>query len=196
MAGKPKKKWSANKIVKRKLTDLVPYKHNSKIHPPSQIAQIVKSIEEWGFTIPLLIDGKNNVISGHGRKMAAEELELKTVPCIVAEGWTTAQRRAYVIADNKLAEQSIWNQDLLYIEMNALMEADFNIDLTGLEIKDELTFQTNTHPTIGNQTVTGENMDGAADKMSGQMANIKSDKSQGHEVICPYCDSTFQFTGE
>ncbi|MAF43000.1 MAG: chromosome partitioning protein ParB [Parcubacteria group bacterium] len=192
---KPKKKWSANKIVKRKLAELKPYKHNSKIHPPSQISQIAKSIEEWGFTIPLLIDEKNNVISGHGRLVAAIDLEMKSVPCIVAEGWTTAQRRAYVIADNKLAEQSIWDEDLLYIEMNALMEVDFDIDLTGLEIKDELSFETNIHPTIGNQSITDKNMAGAADKISGQMANIVAEKSTGTEIMCPYCEAIFKVQG-
>ena len=95
-------KWPATKIVLTETKKLVPYARNSRVHSEEQVAQIAASIQEWGFTVPILVDEKNTLIAGHGRLLAAQKLELKKVPVMVAKNWSDAQKAAYVIADNKL----------------------------------------------------------------------------------------------
>lgn len=112
---------------------LVPYANNSRTHSDAQIAQIAASINEWGFTNPVLVDEKNTIIAGHGRLLAARKLGIKEVPCIVAEGWTEAQKKAYVIADNKLALNAGWDNELLSLELNALDGMDFDLSLMGFD---------------------------------------------------------------
>ncbi len=112
---------------------LVPYERNARTHSPEQVAQIVASIREWGWTNPILVDEKMVILAGHGRRLAAIELGLARVPCIVAKGWTTKQKRAYVIADNKLAENAGWDLDALRFELEFLREAEFDLDLTGFD---------------------------------------------------------------
>ena len=125
--------WPADKTERRKLTDLTPYARNSRTHSDEQVAQIAASIKEWGFTTPVLIDPDGGIIAGHGRVMAAQRLGLEDVPCIIAEGWTEAQKRAYVIADNKLALNAGWDNDMLAVEFGELKELDFDLSLTGFE---------------------------------------------------------------
>lgn len=110
---------------------LVPYARNAKLHPKAQIGQIAASIEEWGFTIPVLIDEAKMIIAGHGRVLAAQKLGLKDVPCITAVGWSEAKKRAYVIADNKLTENGGWDSNMLALELSDLIAEDFDLDLTG-----------------------------------------------------------------
>ena len=110
---------------------LIPYAKNSRTHSDAQIAQIAASIKEWGFTTPILIDDQHSVIAGHGRLAAARKLGLKEVPVIVATGWTDAQKRAYVIADNKLALNSGWDNELLALELGELGDLGFDLDLVG-----------------------------------------------------------------
>ena len=93
-------------VVKKKVSDLIPYERNPNIHPTFQIEQIKNSIREWGFTIPIVIDENSTVLAGHGRLYAVQELEMEEIPCIVVEGWTERQKQAYVIADNKLQSGS------------------------------------------------------------------------------------------
>lgn len=116
--------------------DLVAYARNSRTHTPKQIAQIASSIEEFGFLNPVLITADNDIIAGHGRVLAAKQLDRETVPCIRVEHLTEAQRRAYVIADNKLAMNSDWNTDLLAGELAAL-RGDLDLTLLGFS-EDEL----------------------------------------------------------
>ena len=125
--------WPATKIVKRRLADLKPFEQNSRTHSPDQIAQIARSINEWGWTVPILIDEGNTIIAGHARVLAAQDLDLDRVPCMVAAGWTEAQKRAYVIADNKLAENAGWDFDILGAEVAALADLDFDLSLTGFD---------------------------------------------------------------
>ena len=115
---------------------LVPYERNARTHSEDQVKQIVASIREWGWTNPMLVDEKGVILAGHGRRLAALEIGLKKVPCIVARGWTAAQRRAYVLADNRLAEQAGWDKGMLRFELDALMGAGFNLDLTGFSAVD------------------------------------------------------------
>lgn len=112
---------------------LKPYANNPKDHPPGQVAQIVASVLEYGWTIPILVDEEGEIIAGHGRLLAAIELELTEVTVIVARGWTEAQKRAYRIADNRLTELGDWNEDALGIEFAALNDAGFALELTGFD---------------------------------------------------------------
>jgi len=110
---------------------LVPYARNSRTHSAEQIAQIAASIREFGFTNPILIDRNNGVVAGHGRLCAAQSLGLGSVPCLRLENLTEAQIRAYVIADNRLAENAGWDKDILAAELRALLDDGFDASLTG-----------------------------------------------------------------
>jgi len=115
------------------IDDLIPYARNAKKHPPEQIAQIAASMREFGFTIPVLVAEDGTIIAGHGRVLAAKEIGLAEVPVVVARGWSDEQRRAYTIADNKLAENAEWDEDLLAIELGELREEGFDVDLIGFD---------------------------------------------------------------
>jgi site-specific DNA-methyltransferase (adenine-specific) len=121
--------------VKYKLTDeLIPYARNSRTHSDDQVAQIAASIKEWGWTTPILVDETGGIIAGHGRLLAARKLKMEQVPTIEAAGWTDAQKRAYVIADNKLALNAGWDSELLALELGELGELGFDLDLTGFTL--------------------------------------------------------------
>ena len=131
------KAWPADNVIRRKVSALVPYARNSRTHSPEQISQIAASIKEWGFTTPILVDTDGQIIAGHGRLLAAQKLGLDEVPTMTAEGWTDAQKKAYVIADNKLALNAGWDNAMLAVEMQELGELGFDLDLTGFA-KDEI----------------------------------------------------------
>lgn len=124
-------------IVYKKVNDLIPYINNSRTHSEEQVNQIVASINEFGFTNPLLIDEKDNIIAGHGRLLASKKLKMEEVPCIVLSGLTEAQKKAYIIADNKMALNAGWDEELLKLELENLKELDFDLELTGFNV-DEL----------------------------------------------------------
>ena len=113
------------------IATLIPFAKNSRTHDDAQVAQIAASIREFGFTNPVLIDESNGIIAGHGRVMAARKLKLDEVPCIRLSHLTDAQKRAYVIADNKLALNAGWDDAMLKLEMADLKALDFDLDLTG-----------------------------------------------------------------
>lgn len=121
---------------RRPLASLVPYAKNSRTHSPAQVKQIVASIKEWGFTNPVLIDEAGMIVAGHGRVMAAEKMGLSTVPVIVLQGLTEEQKRAYVIADNKIALNAGWDDALLKAELQELSMLGFDLELTGFETKE------------------------------------------------------------
>jgi ParB family chromosome partitioning protein len=118
-------------------TDLVPYENNSRTHSQQQVDQIKRSMTEFGFTNPILIDERNGIIAGHGRLQAAQELGIKLVPTIALKGLTEAQRKAYVIADNQLALNAGWDIDALRFEIESLNDQDFDLSLLGFD-SDEL----------------------------------------------------------
>lgn len=124
-------------IVYKKVNELIPYINNSRTHSEEQVNQIVASINEFGFTNPLLIDEKDNIIAGHGRLLASKKLKMEEVPCIVLSGLTEAQKKAYIIADNKMALNAGWDDELLKLELENLKELDFDLELTGFNV-DEL----------------------------------------------------------
>ena len=124
-------------ISYKKIKDLIPYCNNSRTHSDEQVLQIASSIKEFGFTNPVLIDDQGGIIAGHGRIMAGKKLGLEQVPTITLAGLTDAQKKAYVIADNKLALNADWDFELLKIEIDGLKDLDFDIDLLGFNA-DEL----------------------------------------------------------
>ena len=113
---------------------LIPYARNSRTHSPEQVAQIAASIKEFGFTNPILIDEENGIIAGHGRLLAAQKLGIEEVPVIVMRGLTDAQKKAYVIADNKLALNAGWDDEMLRVEFAELEELGFDLELTGFSL--------------------------------------------------------------
>jgi len=123
-------------IEHRIVGDLIPYALNSRTHSEPQVTQIAASIREFGFTNPLLIDEQGGIIAGHGRLMAAKKLGMTEVPTITLLGLTTAQKKAYVIADNKLALNAGWDNDLLALELAELKGLDFDLDLTGFSAEE------------------------------------------------------------
>ncbi|HHS8072716.1 TPA: site-specific DNA-methyltransferase [Streptococcus pyogenes] len=115
------------------VNDLIPYIRNARTHSESQIAQIAASIKEFGFLSPILIAEDNTILAGHGRLAAARKLGLKQVPCVKESHLTETQRRAYIIADNKLSLNAGWDEDMLAIELSELQGADFDLDLLGFD---------------------------------------------------------------
>lgn len=113
------------------IATLIPYATNSRTHSDEQVAQIAASIREFGFTNPVLIDARGTIVAGHGRVMAARKLGMETVPCIRLGHLTPAQVRAYVIADNKLALNAGWDEEMLEAEITALLSEDYDAGLTG-----------------------------------------------------------------
>jgi DNA modification methylase len=110
---------------------LTPYARNARTHSPAQIAQIAASIVEFGFTSPILVDSNAGIIAGHGRLLAARRLGLEEVPVIVLDHLSETQKRAYILADNKLAEQAGWDEDALKAELKELQSADFDVSIAG-----------------------------------------------------------------
>lgn len=123
-------------IIQRKIEDLIPYLKNSRTHSQEQIAQIAASIKEFGWTNPILIDGNNGIIAGHGRIMAARKLKYKEVPTIELKDLTETQRKAYIIADNRLALNAGWDNEMLTIELNDLLADGFALDILGFDPKE------------------------------------------------------------
>ena len=121
------------KVTEVAICDLKPYANNPRTHSTKQIRQLADSIREFGWTNPVLVDGEGGVIAGHGRIEAARLLGLAGVPVLRIDHMTEAQKRAYMIADNKLAENAGWDEDLLAIELQELLEMDFEVTLTGFE---------------------------------------------------------------
>lgn len=149
--------WPASKIILRKVADLVPYARNARTHSKSQIAKIKASIQEFGFTNPVLIKGEDDTIgAGHGRVMAASELGYEVVPTIEAHGWSDEKFRAYVLADNRLALDAGWDDEMLAVELAAIAETDFDTALTGFDER-ELT-------KILSASLKDENEDNAPEK--------------------------------
>lgn len=186
--------WAAKEIVQRSVAELIPYDRNPKDHPEEQILQIANSIRQWGWTMPILIDEAGTVIAGHGRLYAAQSMGIEDVPCIVAKGWSEEQKKAYVIADNKIAENGKWNMSKYFEEVQLLESGGFDLTLMGLD--GDLSFATykpNLEPVFSGSDVSAADLGRAASAMEAQIANIHEDKSgRAKEVTCPYCAASFR----
>ena len=126
------------KIQYKPIADLIPYARNSRTHDEAQVAQIAASIREFGWTNPVLLDGNNGIIAGHGRVLAAQKLGETQVPTIELGHMSESQKRAYIIADNKLALNAGWDNEMLALEIQDLKDVGYLLDITGFSA-DELT---------------------------------------------------------
>ena len=124
---------AATRFELRPIAELFPYANNAKTHPPEQIEALRRSLREFGFVAPVVIDEAGNVIAGHGRLLAAQANGETMAPCVIADYLTEDQRRAYILADNKLSEMGGWDEGLVHTELFALQDAGFDVTLTGFE---------------------------------------------------------------
>lgn len=127
-----------NKMQMVGLGKLVPYVNNARTHSAAQISKLRASIREFGFINPVIIDGNYGIIAGHGRVVAAQEEGLAEVPCVLVDHLTEAQKKAYILADNRYAQDAGWDEELLRIEIEGLQAEDFDVSLTGFR-DDEIT---------------------------------------------------------
>jgi ParB-like chromosome segregation protein Spo0J len=127
---------TAAAIERVDIDDLQPWGKNARVHSPKQVRQLARGIDKLGFINPVLIDADNRILAGHGRVAAAKLLGLRSIPCLRIENMTPAQKRAYVLADNKLALNASWDEQLLAEELQDLirMDAEFDIEITGFSI--------------------------------------------------------------
>lgn len=128
-----KKPKQPQELESLEVSKLIPYARNSRTHSEEQVIQIAGSIQEFGFTNPVLVGTDNDIIAGHGRVMAAKKLGISKVPCIRLGHLSDAQKKAYIIADNKLALNAGWDEELLGVELSELREQDFDLNLTGFD---------------------------------------------------------------
>lgn len=143
------------------IDELIEYENNSKKHPDKQIDLLMKSIDEFGFISPVLIDKDNNIIAGHGRSKAAKKLGMEKVPCVRIEGLTEEQRKAYIIADNRLTELGGWDKELVASELSLLSQFNFDTDITGFNIDDIQSLQLSIEKPYGaerHRTIDAYNM--------------------------------------
>ena len=141
------------KIVYRDIEALIPYANNARTHSPTQVKRIADSIKEFGWTNPILIDGNNGIVAGHGRVLAAKKLGMRQIPTIELSGLSPTQKRAYILADNRLALDAGWDEDLLKLELTELQELNFDLALTGFsdeEIEELLDMDDEEEPPEGN----------------------------------------------
>ena len=137
---KKETQWPADHVERRSVESLIPYARNARTHSDEQVAQIADSIKEWGWTTPVLVDETGQIIAGHGRVMAARKLGIDEIPVMVASGWSEAQRRAYVLADNKIALNSGWDMDLLKVELQDIGDMSFDLDKIGFSVEEMTSF--------------------------------------------------------
>ena len=152
---------------------LIPYARNSRTHSDDQVAQIAASIKEFGWTNPILIDGESGIIAGHGRLLAARKLGMKEVPVIQLSGMTDTQKKAYIIADNKLALNAGWDDELLKLELDDLNIAEFKMELLGFDAN-----ELNLAMGLGADFMPGTEQDqGKLDELA--------------QIVCPSCGHEF-----
>tara|TARA_R110000824_G_scaffold165764_5_gene342382 strand:+ start:6591 stop:7169 length:579 start_codon:yes stop_codon:yes gene_type:complete len=186
---------SPSQLIKRPVNSLIPYDRNPKIHPDSQINQLVESIKEWGWTVPILIDEDDNVIAGHGRLYAAQKLEMDDVPCLVIGGLSEAQKKAYVIADNKLGENGDWDMGLYFSELKEISEQGFDLSVIGTDIDvSSLNYQPDLQPMTEYPDIQERDMINAGNKLGDNINRISANTgADSVEVVCPSCAHTFRF---
>lgn len=175
------------------ISEIIPYDRNPRQHPQSQIEELKNSIRQWGWTIPVLVDEVNVVIAGHGRLFAAKELGIEKVPCLVAGDWSEEQKKAYVIADNKLAENSSWDQAKYVSELKSLDDVGFDLTLAGLDsdFVENFSFSPNLTPMTNFSDVTSDQIQKASESVS----DISPKVEKIVNLTCPHCGEDFEFSG-
>jgi ParB-like chromosome segregation protein Spo0J len=162
------------KIIDVAVEKLIPYARNSRTHDDEQVAQIAASIREFGFTNPILIDAENGIIAGHGRLLAARKLGMTKVPTIQLDHLTATQKKALIIADNKLALNAGWDNEMLALEFEELEIENFNIDLIGFNEEDIKSLKNNV------------NFNPATEDDQGKL-----DQLEPKWIDCPHCGKEF-----
>lgn len=166
---------------------LIPYERNARTHSPEQVRQIAASIQEFGFTNPILVDSDDGILAGHGRLAAARDLAMDHVPVIVLDHLSPAQRRAYVLADNKLALNAGWDIDVLVSEIESLKIDEFDIDLIGFSDAEIEALGTDGWASdIEAVEKHEENLDGIQAKITVKLDGTYKDEVS--EAIRMYCD--------
>ena len=171
--------WPADAVTRRPTGSLIPYARNARTHSDAQVAQIAASIREWGWTVPVLVDEAGTLIAGHGRLLAAQVLGLPEVPVMVARGWGEAKRRAYAIADNRLALSAGWDEAMLSLELSSLAADDFDLGLLGFDAA-ELS-----------DLMNGPDFSPATEEEQGRL-----DQVAPQIVTCPHCGIEFDARGQ
>jgi len=161
-------------VQKYRVEDLIPYINNSRTHSEEQIAQIASSIKEFGWTNPILVDKSKGIIAGHGRLLAAKKLKLTEVPVIELTHLTETQKKALIIADNRLALNAGWDNELLTIELNELLADGFALDILGFDIEELKTL------------LDEPNFEPATEDEQGKL-----DELDPKWIACPHCGKEF-----
>lgn len=184
------KNWPATHVEMRSIDSLIPYIRNARTHSDHQVSLIASSIQEFGWTIPVLISEDNTLIAGHGRVLAAKKLGITEVPTMVAKGWTEDQRRAYTLTDNKLTIVGKWDDELLKIELGELKASDFNLELTGFDTK-ELDLLLKTSNDLESKEDNSEETMNRADELQQKWAVSEGDLFQcgDHRILCADCSN-------
>ena len=188
---------SISEIKQINTSDLKPYENNARMHGEEQLKQIEKSIKEFGFTIPILLDEHNTILAGHGRWNVAKRMNLEQVPCMVVSHLNDTQKRAYVIADNKIAENSEWNFDIYMSEIKKLDDLDFDLSSIGLEADMTLSnFSPDILPNTVGVNVSENDFNTAQNQINKQIDGAMNQNSEsGIDAICPSCGTEFKVTG-
>ena len=178
----------AQKIELWNLERLIPYEKNAREHSVEQVAQIAASIVEFGFLNPILVDSNDGIVAGHGRLSAAKELALDVVPVVVLDHLTENQKKAYVLVDNKLAENATWNEDLLAEEIIKLNLQDFDLNILGWSDEElEALQQDGWASDIDDPASDGEHMDAIKARIVVELDAENKDKVIN--AINDYCES-------
>jgi len=180
------------------ISDLSVYANNARLHPEGQIQSLASAIQRFGFTQPIVVNDKLTILAGHARFEAARRLGLDQIPCRVVSGLSAAEQKAYVIADNKISEESTWDYDILLDEITSIHGLDLDDDLNRLldlssytpDTEEEISFKPITNPTQGaGLGVSDATIEREQQKLSNQFANKPQ---QDHvQITCPFCDESF-----
>ena len=194
-------------IEQIEISKLVAYENNPKVHPDHQIKQLEKSLKEFGWTTPVLIDDNNVVVAGHGRLEAAMRSNIKSAPCVRLSSLNDHQIKAYRIADNRLSEMGRWDKFILADEFSGLMSSDFNVEATGFSdgfVKSvldggsdfevpEIEREADYTPKIGSTEVSADQMQRTSESEHTKAEReAMAEKEREETIICPHCGQGFE----
>ncbi len=183
--------WATENFENVEINKLKPYEKNSRVHSEEQIKQIENAIQEWGWTMPILVDEQYTIIAGHARFTAASNLGIDQVPTLMAKGWTDKQKQAFVIADNRISENSSWDMGLLHSELKQLADSGFDVDLTGFDNSMLANFTPTIMPSMSNNEITSDDIYNAEQNQQ----NIGNNEVHTQTVFCPKCMHSFEISG-
>lgn len=183
---------AAEQLLLVPVGDLVPYANNARVHSKAQISQLRASLRQFGFVTPVLIDFENNIIAGHGRVEAAKAEGMTEVPCVLVTNLTEAQRRAYILADNRLSETASWDEPTLRMELEGLTALSFDTGVIGFDAAAMKALRIGEPaPEEPEKTVTVGEYTRSAPGQGGEEAGQEPEES-GRTVRCPHCGHTFK----